>query len=72
MSIVGRTGDVETVTAANGPEKLRQAAIDALQQWKWNPLLLNGKPRRFRTKAVVHFVARQEKPVRKIVAVKMS
>jgi TonB family protein len=54
--IVGRTGDVETVTAANGPEKLRQAAIDAVQQWKWNPLRLNRKPLRFRTKAVVHFV----------------
>lgn len=62
MSIVGRTGDVETVTAANGPEKLRQAAIDALQQWKWNPLLLNGKPRRFRTKAVVHFVLDKKNP----------
>jgi TonB family protein len=54
--IVGRRGDVETVTAASGPEKLRQAAIDAVQQWKWNPLRLNRKPLRFRTKAVVHFV----------------
>jgi TonB family protein len=54
--IVGKNGEVETVTAASGNEKLRTAAIDAVQQWKWDPLLLNGEPVRFRTSAVVHFV----------------
>jgi TonB family protein len=53
--VVGRTGEVETVTAADGPAELRQAAIDAAQQWRWEPHLLNGKPVRFRTKAVVKF-----------------
>ena len=54
--IVGKNGEVETVTAATGNEKLRTAAIDAVQQWKWDPLLLNERPVRFRTRAVVHFV----------------
>jgi TonB family protein len=55
--VVGRTGEVETVTAADGPAELRQAAIDAAQQWRWEPHLLNGKPVCFRTKAVVSFSA---------------
>jgi TonB family protein len=53
--IVGRAGEVQSVTAADGPEKLRQAAIDAVQQWKWTPQLLNGKPIRFRTHSIVNF-----------------
>jgi TonB family protein len=53
--VVGRTGEVETVTAVDGPAELRQAAIDAAQQWKWEPHQLNGQPIRFRTKAVVSF-----------------
>jgi TonB family protein len=53
--VVGKSGAVETVTAADGPEKLRQAAIDAARQWRWEPHLLDGQAIRFRTKAVVYF-----------------
>jgi TonB family protein len=54
--IVATNGHVEAVTAATGNEKLRTAAVEAVQQWEWEPLLLFGKPSRFRTRAVVHFV----------------
>lgn len=53
--IVATDGRVETVTAATGDEKLRTAAVEAVQQWEWEPLLLFGKPSRFRARAVVHF-----------------
>lgn len=53
--IVGGAGEVQTVTAADGPEELRQAAIEAVGQWKWAPYRMNGKPIRFRTRVVVNF-----------------
>jgi TonB family protein len=52
--VVATNGHVETVTAATGNEKLRTAAVEAVQQWQWEPLLVFGKPSRFRTRAVVH------------------
>ncbi|HKI26757.1 MAG TPA: energy transducer TonB [Candidatus Sulfotelmatobacter sp.] len=55
--VIGKTGEVETVTAADGPEELQQAAIDAVKQWKWKPYLVNRVAIRFRTKAVLHFAA---------------
>jgi TonB family protein len=58
--IVATNGHVETVTAATGNEKLRTAAVEAVQQWEWEPLLVFGKPSRFRTRAVVHFALNQK------------
>ncbi len=37
-------GTVESVEAISGPEELRQAASDAVQQWVYKPYLLNGNP----------------------------
>jgi protein TonB len=41
---VNEKGTVDSVRAISGPEEIRQAAIDAVQQWVYKPYLLNGNP----------------------------
>jgi len=54
--VIGKTGEVESAQAITGPKDLWAAAAEAVQQWKWEPFLLNEKPIRVRTKVVVNFV----------------
>ena len=44
---VGRDGHVEEVRVLRSVPLLEQAAKDAVMQWRYAPLLLNGKPERF-------------------------
>jgi protein TonB len=44
---VGRDGRVEAVRVLRSVGLLDQAAKDAVMQWRYAPLLLNGKPERF-------------------------
>lgn len=53
---VGETGHVDVARPVSGPKELWAAATEAVEQWKWEPFLLNEKPVRVRTKAVVKFV----------------
>ena len=53
--LVGRDGRVENAKAMNGPTPLRQAAIDAVKQWEWEPFLLNSSPIRVRTRVTLRF-----------------
>jgi protein TonB len=39
-----QNGNVATAKALAGPLMLRQAAIDAVLRWKYEPALLDGKP----------------------------
>jgi protein TonB len=41
---VAPTGSVESVKVVKSVGMLDQAAIDAVKQWKYSPLVLNGKP----------------------------
>lgn len=41
---VDEKGDVTAMRVASGPAALRQAALDAVQLWKYEPATLNGKP----------------------------
>ncbi len=41
---VDETGKVTQMRVISGPATLHQAALDALQQWKYEPATLNGKP----------------------------
>jgi protein TonB len=38
------SGNVGNVKAVSGPMFLREAAIDAVKQWKYSPELADGKP----------------------------
>jgi protein TonB len=41
---ISKTGTIENLRVASGPPILRQAAIDAVQNWRYRPYLLDGEP----------------------------
>jgi TonB family protein len=41
---VGADGSVTNVKAVSGPMLLRDAAVYAVQRWKYSPELIDGKP----------------------------
>jgi TonB family protein len=43
-AIIRKDGSVGDLQAISGDSLLTQAAIDAVQQWRYSPTLLNGKP----------------------------
>jgi protein TonB len=44
QATIGKDGRVKKVEVLSGPTLLRQAAIDAVQRWVYNPSTLNGAP----------------------------
>jgi len=46
-AMVGEDGRVQTVTLLRGQPILQEAAIEAVKQWRYQPLLLNGEPTPF-------------------------
>ena len=52
---VGRDGRVEDVEVLRSVPLLDRAAIDAVRQWVYNPLLLNGQAERFILTVTVSF-----------------
>ena len=42
--VIDKAGNVSDVHAISGPPLLRQAAVDALRQRKYEPSRLNGQP----------------------------
>ena len=55
---VGPEGSVAGAEALTGPQLLRQPAITAVKQWKYRPVLRDGKPVRAYTRATVDFFDR--------------
>src|ERR1700758_3149054 len=43
-AIIGKSGTVEQLQVVSGHPLLVRAALDAVQQWKYKPTLLNGEP----------------------------
>ena len=54
-AVVGRDGSVEDVRVLRPIQLLNQAAIAAVRQWRYAPLLLNGNPVRFILTVTVAF-----------------
>jgi periplasmic protein TonB len=54
-AVVDRDGRVEDVRVLRSIPLLDRAAIDAVRQWRYSPLLLNGKPERFVLTVTVSF-----------------
>jgi protein TonB len=44
QATISRTGTIENLRAMEGPAMLRQAALDAVKQWRYKPYMLNGQP----------------------------
>jgi protein TonB len=41
---INKSGNVSTMNVVSGPPMLRQAALDALRRWKYDPSVLDGQP----------------------------
>jgi peptidyl-prolyl cis-trans isomerase A (cyclophilin A) len=48
-AVIGRDGIVKELRVVSGPDLLRQAALDAVRQWRYRPYLLNDDPVEVRT-----------------------
>jgi protein TonB len=44
QATISRNGTIENLRVVSGPEMLQQAALDAVQQWRYRPYLLSGEP----------------------------
>lgn len=52
---IGPDGTVKNLQVISGPEELRGAAMDAVKQWIYKPMLLNGQPTTVQTTVTVNF-----------------
>jgi periplasmic protein TonB len=43
-AIISKTGTIENLRVVSGPPMLRQAALDAVKYWRYQPYLLDGQP----------------------------
>lgn len=44
QAIISRSGNIENLRVISGSLMLRQAAINAVQQWRYRPYMLSGEP----------------------------
>jgi TonB family protein len=49
------TGSVVEARAVKGPKELHDAAVDAIKQWKYEPYIIDGKPKAVNFTVVVAF-----------------
>ncbi|MGA2755562.1 MAG: TonB family protein [Terracidiphilus sp.] len=55
QATISRTGTIENLRVVSGPALLRQAALDAVKQWRYRPYMLNGQPVEVETAVEVNF-----------------
>lgn len=53
---IGRDGTIHRLQVISGHPMLRQAALDAVSQWRYRPYLLNGQPLEVETQITFNFV----------------
>lgn len=55
-AVIGKDGNVQSLRVVNSPSPaLSQAAMDAVQQWRYRPYILNGNPVEVDTQITVNF-----------------
>ena len=54
-ALIGADGSVRNLEVVSGPPVLAMAAIEAVQQWTYQPTLLNGNPVETKTEITVNF-----------------
>lgn len=54
-AIIARDGTIQSLTVTSGPEMLRKAAVEAVEQWRYQPYMLNGAAVEVETVIVVSF-----------------
>lgn len=55
QAVIGKDGRIENLHAVSGNPLLVRAALDAVQQWRYRPYLLNGEPVEVETQITVRF-----------------
>lgn len=55
QALIDQSGKVISAKVISGPVLLRNAAIDAVRQWRYSPALLDGKPISMQYKVTVSF-----------------
>ena len=53
--MVDTSGNVAAARVISGPPQLRDAALNAVQQWRYKPYVSGGKARQFTTQALMEF-----------------
>jgi len=54
-AIISKDGVIESLTLISGHPLLAKAAMDAVQQWRYRPFLLNHEPVEVETLITVNF-----------------
>ena len=54
-AIITANGTLESLHVISGHPMLAQAALEAVQQWRFRPYVLNGKPIEVQTEVTVNF-----------------
>jgi protein TonB len=54
-AIIGKDGSVQSLEYISGPTLLMKAAMDAVAQWRYRPLMLNGEATEVDTEIQVQF-----------------
>jgi TonB family protein len=55
QATISKNGLAETLHVTNGPASLRNAAVDAVRQWRYKPYSVGGQPVEVATTVYVHF-----------------
>lgn len=58
QAVIGKDGMLLETKVISGPKELQQAAVGAVQQWRYKPYYLNGKPVEVETQITVNFQLR--------------
>jgi TonB family protein len=53
--LVGRDGRVQRLSVVRGHPRLADAATDAVRQWRFEPMIRNGRPASFKTNITLTF-----------------
>jgi len=54
-AIISKSGTIENLEVISGPEMLRNAATEAVRNWRYKPYILNGDPTEVETTITVNF-----------------
>ena len=55
QAMISKLGTIENLRLLSGHPMLAPAAIDAVQQWRYRPYILNGEPVEVETQITVNF-----------------
>ena len=54
-AIIAKDGTIQSLVVTSGPEMLREAALKAVEQWRYRPYMLNGQAMEVETVITVSF-----------------